>query len=109
MGFLQRTALNVAVALPLIGVAGCLYYGITEHLSKTQPPKNSSRLVAIAAPHTVKQSAVIETEQMRMPSEIAAEAYRRALLLRDANAGPVSPISSTVPIPKPRPKTLGSR
>jgi hypothetical protein len=106
MGFLQQTALNVAVALPLIGVAGCAYYAITEHVLKTQHPKDFSSLATNAAPRTIKKGAVVESERLRPPSEIAAEAYR--LALRDANAGPVPSKSSPVPIQKPRPKKLSS-
>jgi hypothetical protein len=108
MGFLQRTALNVAVALPLIGVVGCAYYAITEHVLKTQPRNDSSSLTTNAAPRTIKQGAVIETERVRPPSEIAAEAYSRALALRDANAGPVPSKSSPALIQKPRPKKFSS-
>jgi len=104
MGFLQRTALNVAVALPLIGVAGCAYYVIAEHLSKTQPRKDFSSLATNAAPRTIKKGAVVESQRVRPPSEIAAETYRRGLALRDANAGPVPSKSSPVLIQKPRPK-----
>jgi uncharacterized OsmC-like protein len=105
MGFLQRTAVNVAVILPLIGAAGCICYVVAKHLTSNRPPIESLPLAANAAPRTAKTQMAIEAQQVRLSSEIAAEAYRRALALRDANAGPMP---ATSPIPRPRPKNLSA-
>ena len=106
MGLLQGVAIKVAVVLPLIGAGGCISYVMAMKLASTQPAKESP-LVTNAAHRLPTQTAIIDADLTRSPSEIAAEAYRRALTLRDANAGPEPAVSFRVPVPKPRPKSLG--
>jgi hypothetical protein len=105
MGLLQRAAIKVAVVLPLIGAVGCISYVMAKKLASTQPSKDSPAITN-AAQRLPFQIAIIDADRTRTPSEIAAEAYRRALALRDANDGPEPAVSSRVPIPKPRPKNF---
>jgi hypothetical protein len=106
MGLLQRAAIKVAVVLPLIGAAGCISYVMAKKLAS--PPSKDSPLVTNAAQRRPNQIATIDADRTRPPSEIAADAYRRALALRDANDGPEPAVSSRVPIPKPRPKSFSA-
>jgi hypothetical protein len=107
MGFLQRSALNVAVILPLVGVAGCISYIIATHFRSSEPPAYLPVVTKAAAP-AAKTMTTAGAERVRPPGETAAEAIVSALSLRDAMAGPVPEASFSIPIPKPRPKNLSS-
>jgi hypothetical protein len=110
MAFLRRSAENIAAILPLIGIAACISYVITKQLfGGIQPPVETPAISTKAAPHVpiIRVTAVTEdTAQTLRPGQLAGQALRRALTLRDAMAGPVQEASSTVPIPKPRPKNF---
>jgi hypothetical protein len=110
MVFLRRSAENIAVILPLIGIAACISYVITKQLfGGIQPPGESLALSTKAAsrvPITRTTAVTEDTAQTVRPGQIAGQALRRALTLRDAMAGPVQEALSTVPIPKPRPKNF---
>jgi hypothetical protein len=106
MGFLQRSAANVAVIVPLLGIAGCISYVISKHLVSSELSSQSLPTVTKATPSTPKAAAVIDTERVRRPNEIAEDAFRHALSLRDAMAGPAREAGSPIPLPKPRPRNL---
>ena len=105
MGFLKRFALNIAMIIPLLGIAGCISYVISKHFGGSsislEPSPNTRSLQT-----TAKAPAIVDAERGRHPNEIAAEAFGRALLLRDAMAGPVPIANPVVPLPKPRPRNL---
>jgi hypothetical protein len=108
MSFLQRTATVVAIALPLVGTAACISYVVAGSL-RSKPPLDGLPLAQKAPPRpATKHVAAVEAERIRPSSEIAAEAFARALALRDATAGSVRDSPRLVPLPKPRPKNLGS-
>jgi hypothetical protein len=107
MGFLQRSAVNVAVIMPLLGIAGCISYVVSKQLVSSEASLESLPPVTKAMPPTAKAVAVIDAERVRQPNEIAGEAFERALLLRDAMAGPVPEATFPIPLPKPRPRNLG--
>lgn len=107
MGFLQRAALNVAVVLPLLAAAAGVCYVVVERHIKIEPAKAAQPASTISM-RRVGQVTAAEAEPLQPPTELAEAMFKRALALRDANAGPVPPLISSVPIPKPRPKKLGS-
>jgi hypothetical protein len=77
MGFLQRSAVNVAVILPLLGIAGCISYVISKRLGSSEPSLESPPTVARATLPAAKAVTVIDAERVRQPTEIAAEALGR--------------------------------
>jgi hypothetical protein len=108
MGFLQRSALNVAVILPVVGIAGCISYIIAIHFHGSEPAAYLPVVTNAASPAADNMTDVVGAKRVRPPNETAAEAIVSALSLRNAMAGPLPEASFSIPVPKPRPKNLSS-
>lgn len=115
MSVLQRVVQVVATALPLMAAAGMIYYVVFERQSKAEPPKAanfaSNATPSAGPPRSIVSAPPIEVDMSRPPREMAEAMFRRAVALRDVNTAVPSALASSalvhVPVPKPRPKSLG--